>query len=59
MSNCINSGDFRTLKTDSVCFDSSTIDQPTSIKVSTLVEQKKSYFLDAPVSGGVIGKIQS
>ena len=37
--------------------DCSTIDQTAAIQISNLVESKKSYFVDAPVSGGVLGSI--
>lgn len=43
------------LQPGSVCIDSSTIDQSISIKISQLAAEKKSSYLDAPVSGGVTG----
>lgn len=46
---------FRTLKSGSLCLDSSTIDQSASIEVAKAVAEKKSIYLDAPVSGGVTG----
>lgn len=44
-----------TLQANSLCMDSSTIDQSASIEVSKLVAGKKSTYVDAPVSGGVLG----
>jgi len=38
-----------------LCIDSSTIDQSTSIEVADVVAGKQSAYVDAPVSGGVGG----
>uniref|UniRef100_A0A1I7ZIL9 3-hydroxyisobutyrate dehydrogenase n=1 Tax=Steinernema glaseri TaxID=37863 RepID=A0A1I7ZIL9_9BILA len=38
-----------------LCMDSSTIDQSASIEVAAAVAKKQSSYVDAPVSGGVVG----
>uniref|UniRef100_A0A914M879 3-hydroxyisobutyrate dehydrogenase n=1 Tax=Meloidogyne incognita TaxID=6306 RepID=A0A914M879_MELIC len=48
-------GIMETLQQNTLCVDCSTIDQATSIQLSELVQTKKAKFLDAPVSGGVLG----
>ncbi|KAL7078330.1 hypothetical protein ACQ4LE_002752 [Meloidogyne hapla] len=49
------SGIMETLRENTLCIDCSTIDQATSIQVSEIVETKNASFIDAPVSGGVLG----
>ncbi|KAI3413497.1 hypothetical protein GPALN_010987 [Globodera pallida] len=44
-----------TLKAGSLCVDCSTIDQSVSIFMAELVADKGCTFVDAPVSGGVLG----
>lgn len=36
--------------------DSSTIDQVASIEMAALCAKKNSIYVDAPVSGGVVGE---
>ncbi|CAD5222450.1 unnamed protein product [Bursaphelenchus xylophilus] len=48
-------GLFQTLKTDSLCVDCSTINPLVAKELALKVREKKSEFLDAPVSGGVTG----
>jgi len=51
-------GILKTLGPDSLCMDSSTIDQQASIEISRLMAEKKAHYVDAPVSGGVVGAQQ-
>ncbi|KAL3116079.1 hypothetical protein niasHT_007379 [Heterodera trifolii] len=44
-----------TLRQGSLCIDCSTIDQSASIFIAECVADKGSTFVDAPVSGGVLG----
>jgi 3-hydroxyisobutyrate dehydrogenase len=46
---------FRTMRAGTLCIDCSTIDQSAAIQVSDLVSARKGSFIDAPVSGGVLG----
>lgn len=48
-------GLLQTMQPGTLCMDSSTIDQTVSIEVSALVSAKQSTYVDAPVSGGVLG----
>ncbi|KAH7730680.1 6-phosphogluconate dehydrogenase [Aphelenchoides avenae] len=48
-------GVHETIQPGSLCIDSSTIDQSTSIMLAEWATKKQSFFLDAPVSGGVVG----
>lgn len=43
------------MKPGTLCIDSSTIDQNVSIEIASLVNAKGGHYMDAPVSGGVIG----
>jgi len=48
-------GIFQTLKPNSLCVDCSTIDPVTTTVLAKETAENKSSFLDAPVSGGVVG----
>ncbi|CAJ0577951.1 unnamed protein product, partial [Mesorhabditis spiculigera] len=43
------------MQPDTLCMDSSTIDQIASLEMSLALRQKRSTYVDAPVSGGVVG----
>jgi 3-hydroxyisobutyrate dehydrogenase len=48
-------GIFKTLKSNSLCVDCSTIDPLVSVSLAEEAAKKQASFLDAPVSGGVVG----
>ncbi|VDM81345.1 unnamed protein product [Strongylus vulgaris] len=48
----------REMQPDTLCIDSSTIDQTASIEVADWCKTKQSTYVDAPVSGGVTGTVQ-
>ncbi|PAV65702.1 hypothetical protein WR25_17219, partial [Diploscapter pachys] len=48
-------GLLKTMQANTLCMDSSTIDQNVSVEISNLCAEKKSRYVDAPVSGGVTG----
>uniref|UniRef100_A0A7E4W4D5 3-hydroxyisobutyrate dehydrogenase n=1 Tax=Panagrellus redivivus TaxID=6233 RepID=A0A7E4W4D5_PANRE len=50
-----SNGILATIRAGSLCIDSSTIDQSASIEIASLVAEKQSAYVDAPVSGGVGG----
>lgn len=50
-------GIFQSLGPEAVLVDHSTTSADTAIKLSQLAEEKNSYFIDAPVSGGQQGAI--
>ncbi|KAI6188052.1 3-hydroxyisobutyrate dehydrogenase [Aphelenchoides besseyi] len=50
-----DNGILQTLKPNSLCIDCSTIDPVTTANLAKQTAEKKSTFLDAPVSGGVVG----
>jgi len=52
---CDDNGIFKNLKPNSLCVDCSTIDPLISISLAEEASRKQSTFLDAPVSGGVVG----
>uniref|UniRef100_A0A0M3IG10 3-hydroxyisobutyrate dehydrogenase, mitochondrial n=1 Tax=Ascaris lumbricoides TaxID=6252 RepID=A0A0M3IG10_ASCLU len=43
------------MKSGTLCVDSSTIDQSISLDIAKRVANKGGHFVDAPVSGGVVG----
>lgn len=49
------SGILNTLQAGSLCIDCSTIDQSVTTQIAELVSNKGANFIDAPVSGGVLG----
>ncbi|CAI4231265.1 unnamed protein product [Auanema sp. JU1783] len=50
-----DSGLLKKMQKDTLCIDSSTIDQVASIEVAGWCDAKSSKYIDAPVSGGVGG----
>lgn len=50
-----SNGILQTMRPGTLCIDSSTIDQSASIGVAKEVERKGGQYVDAPVSGGVVG----
>ncbi|MFH4981699.1 hypothetical protein AB6A40_008408 [Gnathostoma spinigerum] len=52
---CDKDGILRSIKPGTLCIDTSTIDQKVSIELAELVRKKDSEYIDAPVSGGVVG----
>ncbi|CAD6197410.1 unnamed protein product [Caenorhabditis auriculariae] len=50
-----DNGILKTIQPDTLCMDSSTIDQTVSIEMARLLREKKSLYIDAPISGGVGG----
>ncbi|CAJ0958674.1 unnamed protein product, partial [Mesorhabditis belari] len=48
-------GLLETLQPNSLCMDSSTIDQMVSVEMALALRQKQASYVDAPVSGGVVG----
>ncbi|KAK0415748.1 hypothetical protein QR680_012099 [Steinernema hermaphroditum] len=50
-----DSGLLARMQPGTLCMDSSTIDQSASIEIAAAVQKKQSSFVDAPVSGGVVG----
>uniref|UniRef100_A0A914USS7 3-hydroxyisobutyrate dehydrogenase n=1 Tax=Plectus sambesii TaxID=2011161 RepID=A0A914USS7_9BILA len=49
-----DNGIFKTIQKDTLCMDSSTIDQTVSIEMANLAKQKGAAYMDTPVSGGVV-----
>ena len=48
-------GHFKSISKDALCIDCSTIDPLGSKEISQDAEKKGLTFVDAPVSGGVVG----
>ncbi|TKR68589.1 hypothetical protein L596_024553 [Steinernema carpocapsae] len=54
-SETVDNGLVAHMQPGTLCMDSSTIDRSASIEVAGAVALKKSAYVDAPVSGGVVG----